>query len=70
MAGVCVEVPGVGSRTETFCLWTGGIVNAERAIANMEKTGAALNGIAGGNEEEKWRELGKQENRNGVLHVA
>jgi len=70
MAGVCVEVLGVISHTGTFCLLSGGMVNAERAIANLEKTGAALNGIAGGNEEEKRRELGKQENRNGVLHVA
>ena len=38
--GVCVEVLGVGSRTGTFRLWTGGIVNAERAIANLEKNGA------------------------------
>jgi hypothetical protein len=37
-----------GSLCSNFGFW---ILNAERALANFEKTGAALNGIAGGNSE-------------------
>ena len=45
------EVLGVGSCTGTFRLLSGGMVNAERAIANLEEIGAVLNGIAAGNDD-------------------